>query len=78
MKNVKNKIEFWDQKNPTKSFIIYMTGISLMSCGQYTLIGLQSSINVENGLGELMIVGKGAQPFNRRKPNFCLQIYREP
>ena len=34
------------------SFAIHLFAISLMSCGQYILISLQTSLNVEDGLGK--------------------------
>ncbi|CAK8675870.1 unnamed protein product [Clavelina lepadiformis] len=40
-----------NRKKVIKSFGLYLVGISLVACSHFSLIYLQSSLNVENGLG---------------------------
>ena len=37
-----------------KAFAVHLLAISLIACGQFVLISLQTSLNVEEGLGKIV------------------------
>ena len=42
----------WSVGSVRKAFALHLIAISLLGCGQYILLSLQTSLNVEEGLGK--------------------------